>query len=97
MKHERIQADQTVPSETYSFESYVVRTRGNMSNGAEQEYPVEVSYRIVGGLAVICNTRCDVELTSWDLERLDEQADAHCADVLADMECEIAPIQGLAA
>lgn len=86
-----------IPSPIYSFESYVVRTRGNMSNGAEREYPVEVSYRIIGGLAVICNTRCDVEMTSWDLERLDEQADERAAEVLADMECEIAPIQGLAA
>lgn len=91
----------------YTFETVVNRTRGNLSTGAEREYPVKAGYTIDDDGKVTL-TRWTIigdtwPLTSGELERLDEEAEAHAADIIADIKADrelaaaVSPVRSLAA
>ena len=73
----------TAPGQLLSFESYVLRGR------TEREHHGEFSYVVEDGRARVTKWRCDVDPTPDELLRLDEQAQDHCAEWLADMAVEV--------
>jgi len=74
---------------TGSFETTLVRTKGNMSNGAEREWLVDVEYRIYPGCKATRLTPAEpdsFDLTDAELDQLTEEAEADAAGMAGDYE-----------